>query len=165
MELTADRPAVPFSEARQKLTEPEAIVTHVRRRGGMSPLTRRIFTVNSLALGILLGGLLFLGQYEDGLIEARLTDLTTQGEIFAGAIGQGGVGTRTDGSRLLLPHVARPMMRRLVAPTRTRARLFATDGRMIADSRVLLGRRINPGRNPAPARRRRGPGGLPGRAL
>ena len=139
MELTADRPAVPFSEARQKLTEPEAIVTHVRRRGGMSPLTRRIFTVNSLALGILLGGLLFLGQYEDGLIEARLTDLTTQGEIFAGAIGQGGVGTRTDGSRLLLPHVARPMMRRLVAPTRTRARLFATDGRMIADSRVLLG--------------------------
>ena len=114
-------------------------MTHVRRRGAMSPLTRRIFTVNSLALGILLGGLLFLGQYEDGLIEARLTDLTTQGEIFAGALGQGGVGTRSDGSRLLLPHVARPMMRRLVAPTRTRARLFATDGRLIADSRVLLG--------------------------
>jgi len=121
------------------MTEPEAIVTHVRRRGAMSPLTRRIFTVNSLALGILLGGLLFLGQYEDGLIEARLSDLTTQGEIFAGALGQGGVGTRTDGSRLLLPHVARPMMRRLVAPTRTRARLFAADGRLIADSRVLLG--------------------------
>ena len=139
MELTADRPAAPLSEARQELTEPEAIVTHVRRRGAMSPLTRRIFTVNSLALGILLGGLLFLGQYEDGLIEARLTDLTTQGEIFAGALGQGAVGTRADGSRLMLPHVARPMLRRLVAPTRTRARLFAADGRLIADSRVLLG--------------------------
>lgn len=135
----ANCPAAQIWEARQELTEPEAVVTHVRRRGAISPLTRRIFTVNSLALGILLGGLLFLGQYEDGLIEARLTDLTTQGEIFAGALGQGGVGNRADGSSLLLPNVARPMMRRLVAPTRTRARLFAADGRLIADSRVLLG--------------------------
>lgn len=114
-------------------------MTDVRRRGGISPLTRRIFVVNSLALGILLGGLLFLGQYEDGLVEAELDALTTQGEIFAGAIGQGAVGTRTDGSRLILPHVARPMVRRLVQPTRTRARLFGVDGRLIADSRVLRG--------------------------
>ncbi len=139
MELTADRSAAPFTEARQELTEPEAIETHVRRRGAVSPLTRRIFMVNSLALGILLGGLLYLGQYEDSLVEAELDALTTQGEIFAGALGQGAVGTRSDGSRLMLPHVARPMVRRLVEPTRARARLFAADGRMIADSRVLRG--------------------------
>ncbi len=139
MELTADRSAAPITEARQELTEPDSIVTHVRRRGALSPLTRRIFLVNSLALAILLGGLLYLGQYEDGLVEAELDSLTTQGEIFAGALGQGAVGTRTDGSRMLLPHVARPMVRRLTEPTRTRARLFAADGPLIADSRVLLG--------------------------
>ena len=95
-------------------------MTRLRRQGATSPLTWRIFTVNSLALGILLGGLLLLGQYEDGLIKARLTNLTTQGEIFAGALGQGGVGTEADGSHLILPEVARAMVRRLVAPTRTR---------------------------------------------
>ena len=134
-----DRPAAPLVEARQELTEPEATVMHVRRRGAVSPLTRRILMVNFLALCILVGGLLYFGQYEDRLEEAELTALTTQGEIFAGALGQGAVGTRTDGSRLLLPHVARPMIRRLVEPTRTRARLFAVDGRLIADSRVMLG--------------------------
>ncbi len=139
MELTADRPVAPLSEDRRELTEPEAIVTQVRRRGALSPLTRRIFMVNVLALGVLVGGLLYLGQYEEGLEDAKLTALTTQGEIFAAALGQGSVGTRADGSRLFLPHVARPMVRRLVEPTRTRARLFASDGRLIADSRVLGG--------------------------
>ncbi len=134
-----DRPAAPLVEARQELTEPEATVTHVRRRGAVSPLTRRILFVNFLALCILVGGLLYFGQYGERLEEAELTALTIQGEIFAGALGQGAVGTRTDGSRLLLPHVARPMIRRLVEPTRTRARLFAVDGRLIADSRVMLG--------------------------
>ena len=102
MSLTADCPAASISEARQELNKPGAIVTRLRPRGATSPLTWRIFTVNSLALGILLGGLLYLGQYEDGLIEARLTNLTTQGEIFAGALGQGGVGTEADGSHLIL---------------------------------------------------------------
>ncbi len=143
MELTADRPAAPLWEARQELTESKAIETRVRRRGAVSPLTRRIFMVNSLALAILLGGLLYLGQYEDGLVEAELDALTMQGAIFAGALAQGAVDTRPDGSRRFLPHVARPMVRRLVDPTRTRARLFAADGRLIADSRVLGG----PGRS------------------
>ena len=41
--------------------------------------------------------------------------------------------------RVLLPDLARQMMRRLVEPTRTRARLFDIKGDMIADSRVLRG--------------------------
>ena len=81
MELTADHSAAPFTEARQELTEPEAVETHVRRRGAVSPLTRRIFMVNSLALGILLGGLLYLGQYEDSLVEAELDALTLAGSL------------------------------------------------------------------------------------
>ena len=40
---------------------------------------------------------------------------------------------------MLLPDLARQMMRRLVAPTKTRARLFDVHGEIIADSRVLRG--------------------------
>ena len=110
-----------------------------RRRGRFSKLTRRILTVNVLALAILVAGLLYLGQYQENLIESELLALRTQGEIFAGALGQGARGTGVDGASSLKPEIAGPMLRRLVLPTRARARLFAVDGRMIADSRILLG--------------------------
>ena len=105
----------------------------------VSPLTRRILTINILALAILLAGLLYLGQYEENLINSEIQALTTEGEIFAGALGQGAYGTRPDGKTILRPDVAGPMLRRLVMPTRTRARLFSADGDLLADSRVLLG--------------------------
>jgi two-component system sensor histidine kinase ChvG len=92
-----------------------------------------------IALGMLVGGLLYLGQYEDGLIEAELDALKTQGEIFAGAIGQGAVGTGADGSQSLLPEVSRQLLRRLTQPTRTRARLYDSNGFLVADSRFLMG--------------------------
>ena len=92
-----------------------------------------------IALGILVGGLLYLGQYEDGLVEAELDALKTQGEIFAGAIGQGAVGTGADGSQTLLPEVSRQLLRRLTEPTRTRARLYDNNGTLVADSRFLKG--------------------------
>ncbi len=108
-------------------------------RGRFSPLTRRILTVNVLALALLVAGLLYLGQYQENLIEAELQALKTQGEIFAGALGQGARGTGAGGNSSLKPELAAPMLRRLVMPTRTRARLFAAAGDLIADSRVLLG--------------------------
>ena len=108
-------------------------------RGLISPLTRRILTVNVLALGLLVAGLLYLGQYQESLIEAELQALRTQGEIFAGALGQGARGTGAAGNFSLKAALAAPMLRRLVKPTRTRARLFAAAGELIADSRVLLG--------------------------
>ncbi|NBP73500.1 MAG: HAMP domain-containing protein, partial [Alphaproteobacteria bacterium] len=99
-----------------------------------SPLTRRILTVNILVIGVL-----YLDEYRDGLIEADLAALETQAEIFAGALGEGAIGTRLNGSQFILPGVARPMLRRLTAPTRTRALVFGADGTEIADSRFLAG--------------------------
>ena len=109
------------------------------RRFFISPLSRRILTINILALAILLAGLLYLGQYEQNLINSEFQALTTEGEIFAGALGQGAYGTRNDGKTILQPDVAGPILRRLVLPTRTRARLFNADGSLLADSRILLG--------------------------
>lgn len=104
-----------------------------------SPLTRRILTVNVLPLAILVAGILYLDEYREGLIEAELAALETQAEIFAGALGEGAIGTKPDGAQFVLPGVARPMLRRLTAPTRTRARVFAADGLEVADSRFLSG--------------------------
>lgn len=105
----------------------------------ISPLTRRVLTVNVLALGALVAGLLYLGQYEDGLVEAELASLHTQAEIFAGALGEGAAGEDAGGSQALLPVTARPMLRRLVGPTRARARLFGARGALIVDSRDMVG--------------------------
>lgn len=104
-----------------------------------SPLTRRILTVNVLPLAILVAGILYLDEYRENLIEAELAALETQAEIFAGALGEGAIGTKPDGAQFILPGVARPMLRRLTAPTRTRARVFGADGLEVADSRFLAG--------------------------
>src|SRR5690606_24239396 len=51
-----------------------------------SSLTRRIVVLNLAGLFTLLVGFLYLNQFREGLIEARVQSLLTQGEIIAGAI-------------------------------------------------------------------------------
>ena len=110
-----------------------------RRWAPISPLTLRILTLNVLALAVLVGGLLYLGPYREGLIDAEIEALMVQGEIFSGALGEGAVGTGSGGEQLLLPDLSPSMLRRLVKPTRSRARLFAAHGGLVADSRFLMG--------------------------
>lgn len=105
------------------------------RRG--SPLTRRILTVNMIALLIPILGLLYLGPYRDGLIAQELEALRTQGEIFSGALGEGAVEVLENGDESLNLVPARHMIRRLSDPSRVRARLFDRTGAMVADSRQL----------------------------
>jgi two-component system sensor histidine kinase ChvG len=109
------------------------------RRWPISPLTRRILAVNVLALALLAGGFLYLGKYQASLVGQQIESLRTQGEVFAAALGEGAVLDSVDEGEILLPDLARQMMRRLVEPTRTRARLFDVKGEIIADSRVLRG--------------------------
>ena len=109
------------------------------RRPRVSPLTRRIVAVNVLPLALLAVGFLYLGKFEATLIGQQIESLDTQGEIFAAALSEGAVLDSADEGEVLLPDLARQMMRRLVEPTRTRARLFDTAGKLIADSRLLRG--------------------------
>jgi len=131
------------SEAR----EPSSIKTRAdgaRRRRlrwpRISPLTQRIVAVNVLPVALLAVGFLYLGKFEATLIGQQIESLHTQAEIFEAAISEGAVLDSSDEGEVLLPGLARQMMRRLVEPTHTRARLFDRAGKLIADSNLLRGR-------------------------
>ena len=109
------------------------------RRWPISPLTRRILAVNVLALALLAGGFLYLGKYQASLVGQQVESLRTQGQVFAAALGEGAVWDSADEGEILLPDLARQTLRRVVEPTRTRARLFDMKGDILADSRVLRG--------------------------
>src|SRR3712207_6760305 len=72
--------------------QPAGAIARLRRLGyflgqrASSSLTRRIVVLNLAGLVALLVGFLYLNQFRQGLIEARVQSLLTQGEIIAGAI-------------------------------------------------------------------------------
>ncbi len=129
-------------------------------------LTQRIIFLNMAALFVLLSGILLLHQFRDSLIEAREESLLSQGEIISGAIAaQATVSTDAltiDPERLLElqagestypmesetenfdfpidPERVAPVLRRLISPTRTRARIYDRDGLIILDSDRLYSR-------------------------
>jgi two-component system sensor histidine kinase ChvG len=131
-----------------------------------SSLTRRIVVLNLGGLVALLAGFLYLNQFREGLIEARVVSLQTQGEIIAAAVAAsatvdtdaitidpekllklapGESYNVTDGSQPALefslnPERIGPLLRRLVSPTRTRARIYDRDGELLLDSRSVSGR-------------------------
>src|SRR5580704_2260307 len=125
----------------QRRAEPRFGLNWLRRFRwrAVSPLTRRIIAVNMLPMALLAVGFLYLGKFESSLIGQEIESLHTQGEIFAAALSEGAVLDSGDEGEIMLPDLARQMMRRLVEPTRTRARLFDIKGEIIADSRVLRG--------------------------
>ncbi|MDH3195696.1 MAG: stimulus-sensing domain-containing protein [Hyphomicrobiales bacterium] len=132
-------------------------------RSSTSSLTRRILILNLAALFALVGGILYLNQFRAGLIDARVDSLLTQGQIIAAAIAaQAGVDANSitiDPNELLElqagesaspfdvgegaadfpinPERVAPLLRRLVSPTRTRARIYDQDGTLLLDSRSL----------------------------
>jgi two-component system sensor histidine kinase ChvG len=130
-----------------------------------SSLTRRILSLNLAGLLALSTSILYLSQFRAGLIDARAQSLLVQAEIIAGAIAASAtVETNTitiDPDRLLdlkpgesygppdeyalldfpiNPERVAPVLRRLISPTKTRARIYDRDGVLILDSRSLYGR-------------------------
>ncbi|HUZ64958.1 MAG TPA: stimulus-sensing domain-containing protein [Acetobacteraceae bacterium] len=101
---------------------------------------RRILLVNALPLALLVAALLYLDQYQGGLLQAEVTALREQARIYAGALGESAVHEATPNHPQLVPDLARPLLYRLAEPTPyARARLFAPDGQVIADSHIRQG--------------------------
>ena len=105
-----------------------------------SPLLRRILLVNALPLGLLVAALLYLDTYQDGLVDAEAASLRVQAQVFAGAIGESATSIEDPERPVLVPDLARPLLRRLAEPTPfAQARLYDPDGALVADSRVITG--------------------------
>ena len=132
-----------------------------------SSLTRRIVVLNLTGLVALSIGIIFLSQFRNGLIDARIQSLQVQGQIIAGAIAASAT-VESDSSITLDPDKLQnlqpgqsygpnedalygidfpinpervaPILRRLVSPTKTRARIYDRDGVLLVDSRNLFGR-------------------------
>jgi two-component system sensor histidine kinase ChvG len=131
-----------------------------------SSLTRRIVSLNVAGLLALVIGILYLSQFRAGLIDARVQSLLVQGEIIAGAIAASATAEpdtiTIDPDRLLElqpgqsygpsdellqslefpinPERVAPVLRRLISPTKTRARIYDREGLLLLDSRGLYGR-------------------------
>ena len=152
------------SERRHRI-HPLTIIRRIFGNAVFSSLTRRILFFNVAATVVLVGGILYLNQFREGLIDARVESLLTQGEIIAGAISaSASVDTNSitinpekllelqagqsitpapndeDLSFPINPERVAPVLRRLISPTRTRARLFDADANLLLDSRHLYSR-------------------------
>ncbi len=113
----------------------------------MSGLTLRILAVNIIALMILGLGILYLGQYTDSLIEGELTGLRSEAQLFSGALSEGAVRPVFQMSPIpfeepqeieaIKPELARRMVRRLGEIGKSRIRLYAIDGTVLADSHQI----------------------------
>lgn len=110
------------------------------RQRWLSPLLRRILLVNALPLALLVVALLYLDQYQNGLLEAQVTALREQARVFAGALGESAVRTTDPDNPQLVATVAASLLHRLTEPTPdAQAKLYAPDGTVLADSRLREG--------------------------
>lgn len=128
-----------------------------------SSLTRRILFLNLTALTIFLSAILYMNQFREGLIDAKTESLLTQGRIIASTIASSATATpdaiTIDPDKLwqlkageslqpklepldnftypINPEQVAPLLRQLITPNQTRARIYDSDGAIILDSRNL----------------------------
>jgi len=128
-----------------------------------SSLTKRIVIFNLAALGILLFWIMYLNLFRDALTETKIESLRTQGRIISGAIAASAAVDTTslfiDPEKLmelqagesLTPHLdapdnwdfpinperVAPLLRRIIDPAMTRARIYDRDGNLLLDTRRL----------------------------
>lgn len=170
MEVELKKPAVNMGKSRRPASPLLSRITVPLRRflghHVFSSLTRRILFLNLAGLVVLVIGIMYLNTFRDGLIDARVESLMTQGEIIAGAIASSATvetdSIRIDPEKLLElqageslepgsdqldnldfpinPERVAPLLRRLISPTRTRARIYDRDANLLLDSRHLYSR-------------------------
>ena len=127
-----------------------------------SSLTRRIVSLNLAGLFALVTGILYLSQFRAGLIDARAQSLLVQARDHrrrhrgvrdrrdqhhhhrSRTAARSQAGESYGPGRVLSgldfpinPERVAPVLRRLISPTKTRARIYDRDGGLILDSRKL----------------------------
>jgi two-component system, OmpR family, sensor histidine kinase ChvG len=132
-----------------------------------SSLTRRIVVLNVAGLLALSVGINYLSPFRARLIDARIQSLLQQGQIIAHAIADQATAETSSSITLdpdkleklqtgqsygpsedalygidfpINPERVAPVLRDLVSPTKTRARIYDRDGVLLVDSRDLFGR-------------------------
>lgn len=107
---------------------------------GFSALLRRILLVNVLPLVLLVAALLYLNQYQNALLAAKVTALREQARLYAAALGESVVRETGSGTPEIDQALARPLLYRLIDPAPgAQAQLYEPNGRLIADSQVRPG--------------------------
>jgi two-component system, OmpR family, sensor histidine kinase ChvG len=95
----------------------------------------RILAVNILALIFLGGGVLYVDQLQNTLIQTRTDELIKDANIMAGALGEAAT-VEAETTRLLL-EPARNILLRLVSVTNIRTRYFGVNNELLIDSREM----------------------------
>ena len=111
----------------------------VQRRPGFSALSRRIILFNAFALVVLIAGVIAVQANRVGLVDERLSGIQEQAQIVASTLAEYTTDEDTHGIQV---SQAKPLLRQLIAPTRLRARLYDTNGRLLIDTRYILARNV-----------------------
>ena len=113
---------------------------HLSGERKVSPLTLKIWSINIIAIFVILIAVLHLDRYEDSLIQSELEALEHQAELFANALSE--VAVKSDpGIHSYLSSIAvQNVINRSALRSPARSRVFDTAGRLLADSQELPGR-------------------------
>lgn len=129
-------------------TKPEGPRAEGLRAVARSRIARIIFIWNFAGLFVLILGVLLLTEMRAGLTEAQFRNLRTQGELITNLLIETGT-VEGDPYPYVNETAVRQVLKRILPPIaeggrpgvgRPRVRMFADDGRLIADSDVIYDR-------------------------
>jgi two-component system, OmpR family, sensor histidine kinase ChvG len=134
-------------------TKPERPHTEGLRVVARSRIARIIFIWNFAGLAFLIVGVLLLTEMRAGLTQAQFRNLRTQGELITNLLIETGTieGTEANPNPYVNEPAVRAVLKRILPPIaegaragvgRPRVRMFAPDGRLIADSDVIYDRLV-----------------------
>ena len=113
---------------------------HLSGERKVSPLTLKIWSINIIAIFVILIAVLHLDRYEDSLIQSELEALEHQAELFANALSEVAVKNEPGIHSYLSSIAVQNVINRSALRSPARSRVFDTAGRLLADSQELPGR-------------------------
>ena len=97
-----------------------------------SPLARKIITFNLMALVVLLGGILYLNQNRESLVDQRMQSLATETHLVARVFEAEMAGAMLSGSEIGIAELSRSLLADLNLSSGVEVFVFDADGNQIA---------------------------------